>query len=79
MIMNKYRIIEIKDRHGFPWYVPQQLSSDDTWESVGKGYLNKEGAFERIAQVISQKVVWDGTEEDVLRLMNEHQEKYKND
>ena len=76
--MNKYRVIEIKDRRGYPWYVPQRLSVDDTWEDISLGYINKEGAMERIARDITQKVVWEGTEEEVLRRMQEYQDEYEN-
>ena len=76
--MNKYRVIEIKDGRGYPWYVPQRLSVDDTWEDISRGYINKEGAMERIARDITQKVVWEGTEEEVLRRMQEYQDEYEN-
>lgn len=75
---NKYRVIETKDRRGYAWYVPQRLSADNTWEDISPGWINKEGALERIARDITQKVVWEGTEEEVLRRMQEHQEKYEN-
>lgn len=77
--MNKYRVIEIKDRRGYAWYVPQRLSVDDTWEDISQGYINKEAAMERIARDITQKVVWEGTEEEVLRRMQEYQDEYEND
>lgn len=76
--MNKYRVIEIKDRRGYTWYVPQRLSVDDTWEDISQGWINEQAALERIARDITQKVVWEGAEEDVLRLMQEYQEKYEN-
>jgi hypothetical protein len=31
-----------------------------------------------IARDITQKVVWEGTEDEVVRRMQEHQEKYNN-
>jgi hypothetical protein len=34
--------------------------------------------MERIARDITQKVVWEGTEDEVVRRMQEHQEKYNN-
>lgn len=77
--MNKYRIIEIKDRYGYTWYVPQRLSLDKTWEDISQGLINQEAALDRIRRDITQKVVWEGTEEEVLRPMQEYQEKYEND
>lgn len=77
--MNKYRIIEIKDSYGYAWYVPQRLSPNNTWEDISQGWINQEGALDRIRRDITQKVVWEGTEEEVLRPMQEYQEKYEND
>lgn len=78
-MMKEYRIIEIKDRYGYPWYVPQRLSPDNTWEDISQGWINQEAALDRIRRDITQKVVWEGTEEEVLRPMQEYQEKYEND
>ena len=75
--MNKYRIIEIKDRRGYLWYVPQRLSADDTWEDISQGWINQQAAMERIIRDITQKVVWEGTEEEVLRPMQEWQDKHE--
>ena len=75
--MNKYRIIEIKDRRGYPWYVPQRLSADDTYEDISQGWINQQAAMERIRRDITQKVVWEGTEEEVLRPMQEWQDKHE--
>lgn len=77
MIMNKYRIIEIKDRLGYPWYVPQRLSADDTWEDISQGWINQKAAMDRIRRDITHKVVWEGTEEEVLRPMQEWQDKHE--
>ena len=77
--MKKYRIIEIKDRYGYAWYVPQRLSPDKTWEDISQGWINQEAALDRIRRDITQKVVWEGTEEEVLKPMQEHQETYEND
>lgn len=77
--MNEYRIIEAKDRYGYEWYIPQRLSSDNTWEDISQGWINQEAAMDRIRRDITHKVVWEGSEEDVLRPMKEHQEEYGND
>lgn len=74
--MNKYRVIEIKDRYGYTWYVPQRLSPDNTWEDISQGWINQEAALDRIRRDITQKVVWEGTEEEVLRPMQEWQKKF---
>lgn len=64
--MNKYRVIEVIDRYGCEWYVPQMQSSDNTWEDISRGWINLEAALDRIRRDITQKVVWEGTREDVL-------------
>ena len=69
--MNKYRVIEVKDRYGCEWYVPQRLSSDITWEDISQGWINQEAALDRIRRDITQKVVWEGTEEDVLSQLDD--------
>ena len=69
--MNKYRVVEVKDRYGYEWYIPQRLSEDNTWEVISQGWINKEAAMDRIRRDITQKVVWEGTEEEVLRPMQE--------
>lgn len=74
--MNKYRIIEVKDRLGFAWYVPQRLSGDMTWEDISRGWINQEAAMDCIRRDITQKVVWVGTEEEILKELKEKQEKY---
>jgi hypothetical protein len=73
--MNGYRIIEVKDQYGYDWYIPQRLSTDNTWEDISQGWINQEAAMDRIRRDITHKVVWEGSEEDVLRPMKEHQEK----
>lgn len=77
--MNEYRIIAVKDLYGYDWYIPQRLSPDNTWEDISQGWINKEAAMDRIRRDITHKVVWEGSEEDVLRPMKEHQEEYGND
>lgn len=76
--MNEYRVIEVKDRRGYAWYIPQKKSADNTWEDISQGWINKEDAMDRIRRDITQKVVWVGTEEDVLKPMREYQDKYEN-
>ena len=76
--MNEYRVIEVKDRRGYAWYIPQKISADNTWEDISQGWINKEAAMDRIRRDITQKVVWVGTEEDVLRPMREYQDEYEN-
>jgi hypothetical protein len=75
--MNKYRIIEVKDEYGFAWYVPQRLSVNDTWEDISQGWINQDAALDRIRRDITQKVVWEGTEEDVLSPMQEWQDEHE--
>ena len=77
--MNKYRIIEVKDLYGYAWYVPQRLSPENAWEDISQGWINQEAAMDRIRRDITHKVVWEGSEEDVLKPMQEYQEKYEND
>lgn len=74
--MNKYRVIEVKDRLGFAWYVPQRLSADMTWEDISQGCISIAAALDRIRRDITQKVVWEGTEEEILKELKEKQEKY---
>jgi hypothetical protein len=76
--MNKYRIIEIKDHLGFAWYVPQRFCLN-CWQDISSGWNKKEAAMESIRRDITQTVVWEGTEEDVLRSMRECQKLYGDD
>ncbi len=76
--MNKYRIIEIKDHLGFVWYVPQRFCLN-YWQDISSGWNKKEAAMESIRRDITQTVVWEGTEEDVLRPMQECQKLYGDD
>lgn len=74
--MNEYRIIEAKDRYGYEWYIPQRLSSDNTWEDISRGWINQEAAMDRIRRDITHKVVWEGSEEDVVESIKKWEEKH---
>lgn len=79
IVMNKYRVVEAKDRYGYAWYFPQRLSCEGTWEDINQGCITLEAAMDRIRRDITHCVVWEGTEEDVLKPMQEFQDKYEND
>lgn len=76
--MNKYRVIEVKDHLGFKWYVPQRFAVD-VWEDISCGWGNLKAAIERIRRDITQKVVWECTEEEMLKQLEEKQEIYNPD
>ena len=65
--MNKYRIIEFKDKYGYPVYVAQKCHDKVMWMDICPAMISKEGAIDSIRKDITKQVVWEGTEEDVLR------------
>lgn len=74
--MNKYRIIEFKGEYGYPVYVAQKYHNTVVWVDISPAMINKDGAMERIRRDITNQVVWEGTEEDVLRPMQEWQKEF---
>ena len=76
--MNKYRVIEVKDHLGFSWYVPQKFGVD-CWADICSGCISREAAMDRIRRDITLKVVWEGTEEEILKQLQDNQAIYNPD
>lgn len=63
--MNRYRIIEDKDKYGYSWYYAQKLV-DMVWTDLdGKGWINQEAAMGVIRRDVVGKVVCEIDSEQI--------------
>lgn len=67
--MAKYRIIEVKDKFGYPWYYAQKLV-DMVWSDLdGKGWSGEKAAMNVIRRDVVGIVVHEITSEEILSEM----------